>query len=230
MLLFSQAQSSPLREGLWRPLTPSGSGYLESPLVLLTPFASMSFSLLDPGFSLSMIFQVWRRLHHHPPPVGHQLYPRLLPRHHLHEELFPQHWAEGAPPQRAAVPAALTCLLPGPCFRRAGQQLRGARHQRFLCVTDHTGPGECDAFKSTNFCKRRFGSISGCTRKSSVSQESSIALSVMQRIFSRHPLLYFEVLHEIECLTSTHLQSNAVSSLSPSLVGKNQMNLERRIE
>lgn len=60
----------------------------------------------------------------------------------FHEELFSQHRAEGASPQRAAVPAALSLLLPGPCLQCAGQQLRGAGHHRLLRLTDHLGPGE----------------------------------------------------------------------------------------
>lgn len=67
-----------------------------------------------------------------------------MPRQRLSKDLFSQHRAEGAPPERAALPAALTRLLPGSHLRRAGQQPRGAGHHRLLCFTDHAGPGESE--------------------------------------------------------------------------------------
>lgn len=88
------------------------------------------------------IFQVWWWLHHHPPPDRQSIRPGLVLHQRLYEEVISQHRAEGAPPERAAVPAALTCLLPGSCLWCAGQQPRRARHHRLLRFTDHPGPGE----------------------------------------------------------------------------------------
>lgn len=51
-----------------------------------------------------------------------------MSRRRLHEDVFPQHRAEGAAPEHPAVPAGVTQLLAGSRLRRAGQQLRGARH------------------------------------------------------------------------------------------------------
>lgn len=107
-------------------------------------FQTRAWHAIECFICLDSVLQVWRRLHHHPPPVGQQFQPRPLSCQRLHEEFFSQHRADGAPRERSAVPAALAHFLPGSCLWRTGQQLRGAGHRRLLRFTDHPRPGEDD--------------------------------------------------------------------------------------
>ena len=87
------------------------------------------------------MLQVRGRLHGGAAAGGQQAGPGPVPGGRVPAQRLPLHRAEGAAPERAAVPAALPRLLPVTPLPGAVQPLRGAGRGRLLRLADHPRPG-----------------------------------------------------------------------------------------